>query len=267
MKPTLQGNVALVTGASSGIGQAIAVELAPLVGELILVARRGDRLEALAGELRGKHPALKVRVEPCDLSDAAAVDALVGRVGRVDLLVNNAGLGDLGLFDRADWPKIDRMLRVNVNALTHLTRLLVDGMIARKQGAILNISSSFGLAWLPGAAAYAATKQYVTAFSEALRLELLSAGVVVTQICPGPVATEFEDVAGNPTGQSVPKWIEISAEQCARESVAALIKGKALVVPGLVMKLMMAFVGFVPRWLQRLATGWIGGWLRKRGPA
>lgn len=267
MKLELSGTTALVTGASSGIGRSIAVSLGPKVSALILVARRVERLEALATELRGQHAALEVRVEPCDLSDPTAVSALVGRVGAVDVLINNAGLGDIGLFERQDWAKTERMLRVNINALTQLTRQLLPGMLERGRGGVLNISSSFGLAWLPGAAAYGATKHYVTAFSEALRLELKGTGVVVTQSCPGPVATEFEGVAGNPTGQSVPRWIEIGPDQCAAESVAALEKGRAMVVTGFAMKLMMLFVGFVPRWTSRLALGWIGGWLRKRSAA
>lgn len=264
MRVELKGAVAMVTGASSGIGLEIARQLAPKVGGLILVARRVDRLEALAGELRSAHAELDVRVEPCDLSKPDQVADLVVRAGAVDVLVNNAGLGDIALFERTAWHKLELMLLVNINALTQLTRLLVDGMIARKRGAILNISSGFGLAWMPGAAAYAATKHYVTAFSEALRLELHGVGINVTQVCPGPVATEFEDVAGNPTGQEVPGWLQIDAVQCARESVAGFEKGKALVTPGFAMKVLMFFTRMTPRWVSRLVLGGVDSYLRKR---
>lgn len=264
MRPPIDNAIAVVTGASSGIGAAIARQLAPRVKALILVARRADRLTALADELKALRAELTVRVEPCDLGDPAQVAALLERLGPVDLLINNAGLGDICLFERAEFHKLQTMMHVNMVGLVQLTRGLLDGMLARGAGGILNISSSAGLAFLPGAAAYAGTKHFVTAFSEGLRLELVQTGVVVTQVCPGPVATEFEAVAGNPTDMAVPGFIELSAEQCAAAALDGFAKGRALVIPGGWMKLIMGVARVSPRWMHRLAMRRVGRYLRQR---
>ncbi len=253
MRPPLDGTI-LVTGASSGIGRELARQLAPRAGALVLVARRTERLEALADELRAKRADLPVHVEPCDLSDAAAVDALLARVeeraGAVDVLVNNAGLGDFGVFDLSDWPKVRAMIDLNVTALVYLTHRLVPAMVARRRGGILNVSSGFGLSFLPGFAAYVGTKHFVTSFTESLRLEVQPEGIVVTQVCPGPVATEFEENAGNFSEMSPP--FEISPERCARSALAGFARGRALVVPGIAIRLLLALGAFTPRWMLRL---------------
>ncbi len=271
MRPPIDGGVVLLTGASAGIGLEMARMLAPRVATLILVARRKDRLDALSEELTGRHPGLKVVVMPCDLGDMEAIKVALGaikeQVGAVDILINNAGFGDIGLFEMTAYDKLDLMLRVNCQALTLLTHRLLPDMIERGRGGVLNISSGFGFSWLPGVAVYAGTKHYVTAFTESLRLEVKGHGVVVTQVCPGPVATEFESVAGNPTGQSVPKILEIGAEQCARESLAGFERGRALVIPGWVAAAMMNFTRLAPRWMVRLCTGWTAAVLRKRQAA
>lgn len=262
--------VVLVTGASSGIGAALARLLAPRARALVLVARREDRLQELAGALRGQHPGLEVDVRPCDLADpqatAALARALVEAHGGVDLLVNNAGLGDIGLFEVADLDKLVGMIQVNVVAPTVLTRLLLPGMIARGRGQVLNISSGFGLVWMPGAAAYEGTKHHITAWSEALRSELVGTGVQVCQVCPGPVRTEFEEVAGNPTGQAVPPFVELSAEDCARAAVAALDRGQALAVPGFWAWLGISAGRISPRWVLRPVFGLLGRLARARLP-
>ena len=247
-----------------GIGEALARQLAPRVSTLILVARRKDRLDTLAAELTAKRPALVVRVEPCDLAERDQIDDLLGRLGPVDVLVNNAGLGVIALFERSEFGRLETMMRVNMLGLVQLTRGVLDGMLARKAGGILNISSSAGIAWVPGIAAYAGTKHFVTAFSEALALELVGTGVTVTQVCPGPVATEFEAVAGNPTGMEAPALIEISAEACARASLKGFEKGRALVIPGGWMKVMMGIARISPRWMHRLAMRRFGRYLRKK---
>lgn len=264
MRPPISNAVAVVTGASSGIGRAIAHQLAPRVKVLVLVARRKARLDALADELRATRSELTVRVEPCDLSDPDQIAALIKRLGPVDILVNNAGLGDIGLFERSSYDKLALMIRVNILGLTQLTHGLLPGMLERGKGGILNISSSAGLVFMPGFSTYAGTKNYVTAFSEGLRLELRGTGVTVTQICPGPVATEFEAVAGNPTGMEAPGWLELSAEACAKASLTAFEKGKGLVVPGGWMKVLMGIARISPRWMHRLTMRGVGKYLRKK---
>ncbi|MGK0359033.1 MAG: short-subunit dehydrogenase [Bradymonadia bacterium] len=264
MRPPIENAIAVVTGASSGIGEALARQLAPRVSTLILVARRKARLDALAAELTANRPELTVRVEPCDLSQATQIDDLLGRLGRVDILVNNAGLGVIALFERSEFAKLDTMMRVNMLGLVQLTRGVLDGMLERKAGGILNISSSAGIAWVPGIAAYAGTKHFVTAFSEALGLELVGTGVTVTQVCPGPVATEFESVAGNPTGMEAPTLLELTAEQCARSALKGFAEGRALVIPGGWMKVLMGVARISPRWMHRLAMRRFGRFLRKK---
>ncbi len=264
----IDGGVILITGASSGIGAEIARQVGGRAKRLVLVARRKERLDQLAEELRGRHSGLSVEVAPCDLSDLRATEEMIrdaqARVGPVDVLVNNAGLGDVTLFERSDPTKTERMITVNVLALQLLTRVVLPGMVDRGRGGVLNISSGFGLAWVPGLAAYIGTKHFVTAFSESLRAELHGTGVVVTQICPGPVTTEFEGVAGNPTGEEVPSIVQIDAVRCARESIAALDRGAAMHLPGLLMRWITRLGVITPRWLLRLVYGPMGAMLRKR---
>ena len=271
MKPPIKDGVVLLTGASAGIGREMALMLAAEARTLILVARRRERLEALAEELRGVNSGLEVVVAPCDLGDRAAVDEMLAEVGSkadpVDVLINNAGFGDIALMEDADFEKLDLMIRVNCTSLTYLTHKLLPAMIERKRGGILNISSGFGMTFTPGVGVYAATKHYVTAFTEVLRQEMRAHRVVVTQSCPGPVATEFESVAGNPTGQAVPSLIEISAETCARQSLRGFERDRAMVMPGFVMPLIMNLGRMTPRWVWRPLSTWMAGYLRKRRKA
>jgi short-subunit dehydrogenase len=166
---------------------------------LILVGRRKDRLALLSESLRDQYPALAVETIPADLASSSERVRLASHIIReetpVNLLVNNAGLGDLGPFDTADWNRLEPMLSVNVAALTHLTHLLLPMLRASSPAAVLNVSSVAGFFPLPEMAVYAATKAYVTSFSEALRMELAPHGVTVTALCPGPVPTEFFEVA------------------------------------------------------------------------
>jgi short-subunit dehydrogenase len=264
----LEGTRVVVTGASSGIGREIARQLAPRVRALTLVARRIDRLEELAKELREANASLEVHVLSCDLADRDATRALPARIeaamGEVDVLVNNAGLGLMGMFEGADLDKILAMVEVDVASLVALTHAFLPGMVARKRGGILNVSSGFGLTFTPGFAAYVGAKHFVTGFTESLRAELSGTGVVACQVCPGPVETEFEQVSGNYTGRKIPWLVQIDAVQCARESIRALENGRALYVPGTVAHLGMAMLAWTPRWMQRLAMNPAGRWLRKR---
>jgi short-subunit dehydrogenase len=246
----------------------MARQLAPRARTLVLVARRRERMEELKGELCAKNPRLKVVVCAYDLGDLAQIDALLSaakaEAGEIDVLINNAGFGDLGVFDRADWGKTRRMIDLNVTSLTYLTHRLAGSMVERGRGGILNVSSGWGMTFAPGLAAYIATKHYVTGFTEALRLDLRGTGVVVTQVCPGPVATEFEENVGNFTGQKVPGIVEISAETCARSALRGFSRGRALVVPGLVFKIVMAIGVLSPRFLTRLVMGPVARALRKK---
>ncbi|TNE89376.1 MAG: SDR family oxidoreductase [Deltaproteobacteria bacterium] len=236
-RPPLDGAV-LITGASSGIGRALAFEFAPRARAIGLLARREDRLAELRDELLALRPSLEILVLPCDLLDPEATFAALARfeevLGPVDVLVNNAGFGDLAPLHQADLAKLERMIALNCTALTRLTHHVLPGMLARRSGGILNISSGFGLNTMPGVAAYAGSKHYVSAFTEALIAELAGTGVCACHVCPGPVKTEFIEIAGNPTGLS-PALIEITPETVARQSVRAFSRGRALIVPGWVM--------------------------------
>jgi short-subunit dehydrogenase len=266
----IDGGTVLVTGASSGIGMAIARLVAPRAKTLVLVARRVDRLDELKQSLldaRTGAGELCVEVIRCDLSSrddvANLVDEVRARNIAVDVLVNNAGVGMMGLFDRADAAKTAFMIDLNVTSLSLLTLAFLPGMIERRRGGVLNISSGFGLAVMPMFAAYCATKHFVTGFTEALCADLAGTGVVATQVCPGPVATEFEQTMGNATGAKIPAFVEISAEQCARAAVRGFERGRALVVPGVTMKIVMMINALSPRFMRRVFAGLLGRYARK----
>ena len=255
----LKDSTVLVTGASSGIGRCLALQLAPHAHTLVLVARRLDRLEQLKSQLLQSHPALTVELRRADLADLAATKDLVASLSPlrpVDVLINSAGVGHLGTFDHADWERIHAMVQVNTTGLMYLTHALLPGMIARGHGGILNISSGFGLTVAPGMAAYVASKYFVTALTECIRMELSGTGVTITQVCPGPVTTEFEANTGNFTGVDVPGFLQISPERCARVALRALTRGRALVVPGWFMAWLLPLAGRAPRWLLR-AFWWL----------
>lgn len=268
MPSPFDGGVVLITGASSGIGRALALQVAHRARAIALVARRKDRLEELKSELLTLNPSLRVVVSAADITKPEARDAMLAAVeaeaGPVDVLVNNAGFGDLGVFDRADWEKNERMIALNVTALTHLTHRVVRGMVARGRGGILNVSSGWGLTFGPGLSVYIGTKHFVTGFTEGLRLDLAGTGVRVTQVCPGPVATEFNDTVGNFTGMSPPGLVEISAERCARAAIRGLDRGRALVVPGLLIRFILFLGTKTPRFILRLFYAPVARLLRKK---
>jgi short-subunit dehydrogenase len=259
----LEGCSALITGASAGIGREFARQLAGRGRSLILVARREQKLNELREDLKQQHPNLTVHIRKADLADPTQLKELVAWLERekidVDLLINNAGLGDLGPFATSDPIRNEQMTLVNVVALTSLTRHLLPQMIARKRGGILNVSSSAGFLPIPNFAVYAATKAYVTSFSEALRAELHGTGVSVCALCPGPVHTEFLEVAKRPGGwrESGPKFVHIGVEQVVRDALAALEASRPLVIPGVAMKLGMFLVRMTPmsilRWASRFS--------------
>ena len=256
----LDGRSALITGGSAGLGREFARQLAPRARSLVLVARRGEKLDELRDKLIQQHPNLSVYTHKTDLANSSELEELTERLEReridVDLLINNAGLGDLGPFATSDVTRNEQIMLVNVVALTSLTRRLLPGMIARKRGAILNVSSSAGFLPIPGFAVYAATKAYVTSFSEALRAELRGPGVSVCALCPGPVHTEFQEVAKRPSGQSEsgPEFVHVSVEQVVRDALGAVEADRPLVIPGLAMKLGMFLVRITPMSVLRLAS-------------
>jgi short-subunit dehydrogenase len=244
----LQGCTALITGASAGIGREFARQLAPEAKTIVLVARRLDQLEQLRDELTGHYPKLSVHVRAVDLSEEEHISALIEWLDTekisIDLLINNAGLGDIGPFVMSDPQQVRQIILVNILALTSLTRRLLPGMKTRGSGGILNVSSSAGFLPIPGFAVYAASKAYVTSFSEGLRAEVVGSGVNVTALCPGPVETEFTTVAYRPgeRARPSPKFVRVAATKVARIGLDALEQNRPLVIPGVVIKIVM-FLG------------------------
>ena len=251
------GCTALITGASSGIGEEFARQLAPHARAIILVARRMDRLEALKREL--DRPGLTVHCHAADLADEVQIEALLAALAasgeRVSLLINNAGLGDHGLFEESDWLRVRAMLDVNITALTRLSHALLPDLVRAGRGAILNVSSIACLLPLPKMAVYAATKAYVTSFSEALRAELRGTGVSVTALCPGPVNTEFSLTAARPTGRDrmpAPEIFKVPVEEVVSTGLAAVARGRARAIPGWLVCVVMTITSLVPIFLLRL---------------
>ena len=250
---------ALITGASSGIGAEFARQLAPLAAQLILVARREDRLEELAEELRHANPTLRVTVRPTDLTNMSDTQLLCDWMEtegfELDLLINNAGLGDHGPFETADWSRVDEMLQVNVVSLTYLCHRLLPTLRHHRPGAILNVSSMACLLPIPGLGVYAATKSYVSSFSEALRAELAGTGVGVTHLCPGPVETEFAQSArrnGHRVGgNATPDALEVSVQQVVREGLQAIANNRPRVFPGALVKLAALGIALAPLFILR----------------
>lgn len=253
---TFANSVVLITGASSGIGAEFARQLAPQAAALILVARRRVRLENLRTELT--RPGLDIHIHPVNLADAAETGAFLQELAnsdlRVTLLINNAGLGDHGFFEASEWSRIELMLNVNIVALTRLTRALLPELI-HARGAILNVSSVAGLLPLPKLGVYAATKAYVTSFSEALRAELRGTGVSVTAVCPGPVPTEFFDSAQRlnaPDPVPVPAVLKASATEVVKSGLSAVLNDRAQVIPGFLTSIAMTIVSHLPMFVLRL---------------
>src|ERR1044071_1060166 len=241
---------ALVTGASSGIGTALARELAQHGHNLVLTARRVAPMEALAAQLRALGAV--ATVIPADLSKPGAAVTLAHDIAErgldIDILVNNAGFGALGRFDRMDPGRIGDMLQVNIVALTELTRLLLPGMIARRHGRIMLVASVAGFQPGPRMAAYFASKAYVLSLGEALAYELRGTGVSVTVLCPGATATEFSNVAhADNTFMARRLRRMMPADAVARLGYRGLAAGRRVVITG-AMNRMLAMAGrYAPR--------------------
>jgi uncharacterized protein len=240
---------ALVTGASSGIGYELAKILAREGHDVALVARSVDQLEKIAADLTADFGVRAVPV-PEDLADPEAPDRIFERLRaaefQVDVLVNNAGFGALGRFAVSDTADQVDMVQVNVAAVTHLSRLFVQGMVERGSGRILNVASTAAFQPGPFMAVYFASKAFVLSFSEALSEELRETGVTVTVLCPGPTVTGFQKRAGMERAPIGGRMVTGRAAFVARRGYAGMAKGKRVVIPGLFNRLGALLPRFVP---------------------
>lgn len=242
---------ALVTGASSGIGEQFARQLAARGHDLVLVARRADRLERLAAELPTES-----HVVACDLAtDAASLAGRVKELGaEVDLLVNNAGFGTSGPFVENDPAREAEEVRLNCEAIVTLCHAFLPAMVERRRGGVINVASTAGMQPIPYESVYAATKAFAVSFTDALHTELRGSGVRVMSVNPGPVPTEWQQVAGYAEDRSAPAPGEIPAEQVVSESLEAWDRGKRFVIPGRTIRWFIRATAPSPRALQLRIT-------------
>jgi short-subunit dehydrogenase len=219
----------------------------------VLVARREDVLRQLEARLRIENSELEIRTLAFDLSKESdrheLIDSVAGTEWSPSLLVNNAGMGDYGAIRTASWAKLRQIIELSITALTHLTHGFLPGMMAARRGAILNVSSLASLLPVPDFGVYAASKAYVTSFSEALRLELREHGIPVLAVCPGPVHTEFGETAGRdgaPAETPTREWFHVPKETVVRESLRALAGGRPRVYPGWKVAMLAAGISLLP---------------------
>lgn len=246
--------VTVITGASAGLGVDFARQLSAKGQRLVLVARRKDRLEALATELGN------ARAVELDLSLSGAADRLMADLAAhgeyADLLVNNAGFGQTGRFAEQDGKRLRQMIDLNCGVLTELCHAVIPAMKAHGKGAILNVASTAAFQPGPGMAVYFATKAYVLSFSEALHEELKPDNIVVSTLCPGPTATEFGEVAGF-GGHPIVDNLTAGSADVVRAGIAGLEASKAVVIPGFVNKMGAQGHRFLPRSVLRKIAGTI----------
>ncbi len=256
--PDLRGKTALVTGASSGLGREFALQLAAMGAQLVLTARREERLDELGREIPRRH-GVPVTILPLDLTDDGApaqlFEATEGADAPVDVLVNNAGFATLAPFCEVPLERTREQLQLNVVALTELTWRFAHSMGARGAGHILNVASFAGYTPVPGFATYAAGKAYVRNFSEALAQELDGSGVHVCVLCPGGVATEFWDVASDGEPSRSVKATLAQPEDVVRAGLEGLFAGQSSVLPGTVNQLNAFVMRFLPRGFLTRMTG------------
>jgi short-subunit dehydrogenase len=248
--------LAVVTGASSGIGREYAERLGAGGYDLVLVARRRDRLEKIAADLHRSH-GIDTRPWPADLTDGKELrnlEAFLETGDALDVLVNCAGFGTVAEFAVIESDRLESEIALNVTALVRLTRAALPGMLARKGGTIVNVSSMAGFQPNPYFAGYGATKAYVTNFTEAVAAEIEGSGVRLQALCPGPVRTEFGEVAGL-AADVLPSFSFSTAEKVVAASLRALDKGELICVPGVAESALSAVIGIMPRWLVRRAAG------------
>lgn len=239
--------LALITGASGGIGLEFAKLLAQSGYDLALAARSQSKLESLGAELREKY-GVNIQVIACDLAQPNAAHAVQARVPDCDVLVNNAGFANNGKFARMSETDMLEEIQLDVTTLTQLTRLYLPGMIERKDGKILNVASTAGFLPGPNMAVYYAGKAYVISFSEALAEECRDTGVTVSVLCPGATATGFQERAGT-THARLHRFGLAKAEDVAKAGVEGMMRGKRVIVPGITNKIVALSPKFSPRGL------------------
>ncbi len=246
---------AVVTGASGGLGEAYARELARQGSNVVLVARSVDKMEVLAEQLTARH-GVETMVLPCDLSDPAARTALIATLDTLEIhtLVNNAGFGTMGMLGELDRGRVVNEAELNVVALTALTHAVVPKMVVRGDGVIINVASLAAFQPMPQMATYAATKSYVLSFTSSLWGEMEGTGVRVVCICPGPTDTSFFHNAGNGDVMKQRR----RPEQVVSTTFDALRAGKPYVVDGLGNKVLSKLSRFVPTALLVRAAAWVG---------
>ncbi len=252
--------IALVTGASGGIGAALARELARHGHDLVLAARGVAAMETLAAELSAE--GASATVIAADLAQPGAAASLTEEIARrglgIEILVNNAGLGAAGRFDKCDPVRINEMLQVNIVALTELTRLVLPGMIARRRGRVMLVGSVAGFQPGPHMAAYFASKAYVLSLGEALAYELSGTGVSVTVLCPGATATNFFTTAGNDNSIMARHLRRMMpAEDVARLGYRGLAAGRGVVITGAMNRLVALAGRFMPHRITLPVTDWL----------
>jgi len=242
--------LALITGASSGIGATFARHLAARGCDLVLVARRKDRLEQQAREIESSH-AVRAEILPADLTHKPELKMVEDRIAgapNLEYLVNNAGFGIVGRFFSLPVEGQDQMHRLHVLATLRLTHAALQGMVVRRRGAVINVSSVAGFFTTPGNVSYCATKHWMNVFTEGLSLELKSIGspVTVQALCPGFTYSEFHDVMGVSRGKRAPRFFWMSAERVAASSLADLRRGRLYVVPGWQYRILTAIATKLP---------------------
>lgn len=244
---------ALITGASSGIGREFAKILAHDGYNLVIVARGREGLEHVKQMIGERHPTISVKILEKDLSKLENVHFIYEELKRekvdIDVLVNNAGFGDLGNFYEETWERQRGMIEVNVLALVYLTHLFLPHMVTRKNGKILNVASTAAFQPGPKMAVYYATKAFVLNFSEAIAIELEGTGVTVTTLCPGPTATHFQSVAGIHNSRFFRNKVLPTPGEVARFGYKAMKKGERIAIYGWFNKLLIFFIRFIPRHL------------------
>jgi short-subunit dehydrogenase len=252
----MEGETVLVTGASSGIGLELAKCFAAEGCRLILLARRGAALQALAAELRNAHR-IDAEVLQADLSLPGAPRDILARLQadgtHVDVLVNNAGMATHGLFAHASLERQLEMVQVNVTSLMHLTRVLLPGMVERGRGGILNVASTAAFQPGPIMTVYYATKAFVLSFTEGVAEELAGSGVTVTALCPGPTLTPFPEVSQVPASRFFQKTA-MSARVVADYGHHAFRRGRIIAIPGFPNRLVASLIRLAPRKLVRKVT-------------
>lgn len=241
---------ALVTGASSGIGEAMVRLLGAAGVSQVVVARRTDRLDELAATIDG------IEVLGADLTTDDGVAAVAARIADadrpIDLVVNNAGFGTSGLFHELDPDRLDDEINLNVRALTRLSHAALAVMVPRGRGYLLNVSSVASFQPAPKLAVYAATKAYVTSLGESLHEEVRGTGVHVTTLCPGLTRTEFQSVSNSEAyASSYPSFAWMNAVDVAQAGLDDVARGRAMTVPGMIYKGLAAATGITPRGITR----------------